>query len=635
MNFISFRTIRSKLLFSFLIFLFITTFVILSNIWFKNKEQELKKTSDVIAHVNQSLQTIQKLELVFLVDETINEYFYKTGSSEVLAQRKELVNQIKEELDFLKNNANLTSDTDEDIDFVIENFDQHEKVFAELVSLTQKRGFKNYGIEGDMRAYIHKIENSDFQFDLTQLLTIRRHEKDFIIRKQKEYIQKHSDAVALLEKNANNATLKQLLKEYKKAFIELATLEEKIGFDNGKGLKKELSNVMGMIEKSIAKLSENTYQIIERLSNQNNMIQFGIIFISILIIVILTFTISRNIGRPINKLSVSIHEIIKNDFSKDFTPITIDTKDEIGRLSQDVASMVKTVQDNIIKLKQKNIEVEEKQKAIMDSVVYAESMQKSMLSEQNFGNYFDKFFVIYRPKYEVAGDFYWMKRVKDKYFCAVMDCKGIGLSGAIMTMMTNTLLNQIVENEMIDNPASILEMLDREMKIILPQGFVKMGLICIEQNLLNDKYKKITYAGANIPLFYSNGLELVEVNPQHQVVGLRESKKKELFENQTFNLHDNEIMYFTTDGLIKQYLRKEKGKEDEIASGKKYFKDLIQRNIHRYTVDQESSFNQEIERLLGLSSGSQVDDITILAIKPRIKDDNQSKDKSKDLVLEY
>ncbi len=45
------------------------------------------------------------------------------------------------------------------------------------------------------------------------------------------------------------------------------------------------------------------------------------------------------------------------------------------------------------------------------------------------------FFIIYRPKDVVSGDFYWLSEVGNKTSLVAADCTGHGVPGAFMTLL--------------------------------------------------------------------------------------------------------------------------------------------------------------------------------------------------------
>lgn len=613
------RTIRLKLLFSFLLFLGLTVLVILTDAWFRNTEKKIFEGINSIKNIQLSFNTAKRLELTYFKDETINEQYYKTGKSDILDQRKKELSKIDQELDKLSYNSTIRSQRVSDIITSVKSQfkEKYDEIFKQLEQFIKERGFKDYGVEGRMRDLIHAIENSNGNFSKESLLMIRRHEKDFIIRKQKEYLTKLTNEVTSFRKSiAGQKGLIDLLDQYEKTFVKVVELEEKIGFDNNRGLKRDLYFVSDQIEKEIDELDEMTRIRVANLRYQNNAIQFAILALCIIIFVFLTVTISRDIGRPISKLSGSIRGVIDSKFSENVKAAEITSMDEIGDLSQSVNYMIKTVHNYINELRDKNKEIEKKQQALLESVMYAERIQKSLLLEQEISSCFEKYFVIYIPKYEVSGDFYWVKKIENKYFCAVLDCKGIGLSGAIMTMIVNTLLNQIILNDKIYHPSLILEALDREMRTAVPQGYMKICLCVIEDHQEKANFKKISFAGAGLPLYYSKGLELMTIEGSNKIIGQnRPQDRSGKFENQQFEAHESELIYLTTDGYVHQI------DPEDIETSFQTFRTLIRENIHHHIQAQEETLRKTLD--VYTKDKPQKDDITIVGIKLHLKEANK------------
>ena len=102
-------------------------------------------------------------------------------------------------------------------------FSHYEQLLKELIHLIQQKGFKNYGLEGKMREYVHSLE--DANLDLVKILTIRRNEKDFMLRKQKSYVKKWQEAVINLRNDLrNNTNLLDLLRKYEITFESYANV---------------------------------------------------------------------------------------------------------------------------------------------------------------------------------------------------------------------------------------------------------------------------------------------------------------------------------------------------------------------------------------------------------------------------
>ncbi|MCK4698981.1 MAG: response regulator, partial [Bacteroidales bacterium] len=105
---------------------------------------------------------------------------------------------------------------------------------------------------------------------------------------------------------------------------------------------------------------------------------------------------------------------------------------------------------------QRDLLVSQKQK-ITDSINYAQRIQSAVLPHQKYMNaVMPEYFVLYKPRDIVSGDFYWIKEVKNNLVVVVADCTGHGIPGAFMSMLGITLLNEQIRSSRIDKPGEIL-----------------------------------------------------------------------------------------------------------------------------------------------------------------------------------
>lgn len=115
---------------------------------------------------------------------------------------------------------------------------QHD--FNLLVELLGKRGFKDFGLEGSLREAIHTVENSGFEFDKVTMLMLRRHEKDFFLRKDLKYQQEFNKRFNILQQQiqlTSNAPLLLSLNNYKDAFNKVVQIEQQIGLSEDEGIR--------------------------------------------------------------------------------------------------------------------------------------------------------------------------------------------------------------------------------------------------------------------------------------------------------------------------------------------------------------------------------------------------------------
>ena len=611
-----FRTIRSKLLFAFFSFLLITAgFIVLADFWFDMQEQTIQKTLDDLNTINVNLQRVEKLEYAFFKDDIINEHFHETGLSQNLEDRKKYFNTIRITLKDLKTTSVIRSlEIGREIDQLIENFDLNNKTFQKLVELTRERGFKGYGLEGKMRKNIHDIEDAEYNYNRATMLMIRRHEKDFIIRKQKTYIGKLQNEVANLRQEVKNqAKLLSDLNDYEHNFIKLANIEERIGFSNQEGLKGELYDLGLRNNQKIEALNDAIDKTVSRVRTQNKAIQSLIILMGTFLVFILVFFVTKSLSKPISNLSTSIHQVIQDNFMSDIKFNLIQSNDELGTLSQDVNYMVETVKNNISEIQAQKARVEKKQTILMEGVSYAKRIQQAILPEYTLGQHFKKHFVVYRPLFDVSGDFYWFTELNGKKYVAVVDCTGKGVSGAFMSMIGNTLLNQVINEKKNEDLTLILETLNAEFRSALNQDQrmtddrMDVCLCSIEPHPIKEDYWNINFAGANRPLYYSQGWELNEIKGTERSIGGRMMNQNKTFDSAAFELKKGNFLYLSTDGFINQNNKEQK------KYGSSQLKEFLRRIVHLPVKQQEQRLNQELDHYM--EGASQRDDITLMLIK--------------------
>jgi serine phosphatase RsbU (regulator of sigma subunit) len=107
---------------------------------------------------------------------------------------------------------------------------------------------------------------------------------------------------------------------------------------------------------------------------------------------------------------------------------------------------------------QKDI-IEEQNKELKESISYAKRIQTAVIPSEEYISQIlnpDQYFVFYKPRDIVSGDFYWIADKKVKYIISVTDCTGHCVPGAFMSLIGDSLLNRIVNDYEIHSPDKIL-----------------------------------------------------------------------------------------------------------------------------------------------------------------------------------
>lgn len=198
--------------------------------------------------------------------------------------------------------------------------------------------------------------------------------------------------------------------------------------------------------------------------------------------------------------------------------------------------------------------LERQNKLITTSIYYAQNIQQAILpSREKLLNVLKGGFVIYRPKDIVSGDFYWMSKIKDRIIVAAVDCTGHGVPGAFMSMIGNTLLNQIVNEKKVTDPADILRLLDKSVYEDLNQqkSSNREGMdVCLCTIEYENGHSKVLYAGAKRGLYYLNEGEIKEQKGDRYSIGGWQANKEKVFCTKELILNKADRLYLSSDGFV-------------------------------------------------------------------------------------
>lgn len=214
-------------------------------------------------------------------------------------------------------------------------------------------------------------------------------------------------------------------------------------------------------------------------------------------------------------------------------------------------------------LEYQNSIISEKNKDISDSINYAKKIQDAILPGINdIKKVFPESFVLSIPKDVVSGDFYWFAQQDHLKLFVIADCTGHGVPGAFMSMIGNTLLNNIVNERKIYRPDLILNELRREIIKSLKQGEGSQSKDGMDISLfcLNTQNGILEIACANNPIWIlKNEGIFFEIKPDKQPIGYASENHKD-FTLQSVSLEKGEVIYQFTDGYADQF-GGEKGKK--------------------------------------------------------------------------
>ncbi|MEQ9441615.1 MAG: tetratricopeptide repeat protein [Cyclobacteriaceae bacterium] len=205
---------------------------------------------------------------------------------------------------------------------------------------------------------------------------------------------------------------------------------------------------------------------------------------------------------------------------------------------------------------EKSLLLEENSRDIKDSIEYARRIQLSLLPEKDkLKHLFPDSFVFHRPKDIVSGDFYWAYETKDVILIAVLDCTGHGVPGAFMTVLANSVLDQVVQESKVASPNNMLSLMDTRIREALRQSEdedTNTDGLDMAMCMINRHTLEVCYSGAQIPLHFTHQGELCKLEPSRYFIGGGRVKDK-YFTNQCKQLQRGDMLYLTSDGFQDQF----------------------------------------------------------------------------------
>ena len=254
----------------------------------------------------------------------------------------------------------------------------------------------------------------------------------------------------------------------------------------------------------------------------------------------------------------------------------------------------------------------QKNKEVTDSIEYAQRIQLSMIQgDEIIFESFNGAFIFYRPKDIVSGDFYWIRQKSPLIYMAAIDCTGHGVPGAFMTVMGNTLLNQILdqtEEEIM--PDKVLKLLDQKVKENLNQHGISLSAFeGMDLALVCFDLKSLTcyFSGAKMPLYYYHGKELDQIKGNRHSIGGNDFSEKN-FDLHKIKLKKGDQLYLSSDGYQDQF-----GGKDGKKFMKLHYRHLISRVAGMHFSEQKEELITKFDEWKG--HYQQTDDVLVIGIK--------------------
>jgi ligand-binding sensor domain-containing protein/serine phosphatase RsbU (regulator of sigma subunit) len=286
------------------------------------------------------------------------------------------------------------------------------------------------------------------------------------------------------------------------------------------------------------------------------------------------------------------------------------------RLKREKLKLELIVKARTAEIEKKRIEIELQKNLIQginndltDSIKYAERIQQTILPKTGvLSDYFASYFIYYKPRNIVSGDYYWMKEIEGLMYVAVVDCTGHGVPGAFMSLISSNILNEAA-NTAERSPSKMLEFLRKELNVRLSQNAtgqindgLDISLICY------DKEKQsIEYVNANRPLYIISNDELITLNSENVNIG-GYADFNSVIPTKTITVKSGDQLFLFTDGITDQF-----GGEKNKKYNPARLRQFLLMNNHLVFADLKNKLSDEISDWQ--QHYEQTDDILLIGLK--------------------
>ena len=365
----------------------------------------------------------------------------------------------------------------------------------------------------------------------------------------------------------------------------------------------------------VTALDTGTAQLLERRWLWTLIIALTLILGTLLLA--FAYATDRLILAPLNRLKASAQAMAGGDYR---SQLPTGRDDEIGALSQAFSRMASQVErytrglEDQVRERTRDLEaahakVATAHKQLGDSIQYASIIQRAILPDRQLERHLShRYGVLWKPRDTVGGDFYVFRASGSGYLLGVVDCAGHGVPGAMMTMLARALIDQAIAGHRADDPASLLGEIDRRGRELLPADHLPssiatnmdLGLVWVDPDR-----GRITFAGAKIDLYASDGETLTRLKANKRAIGHRRPGE---YANQTLAIATGTSYYLCSDGFLDQA-----GGSHGFGFGTPRFEALLKVQANRPLAEQMRAFEAALQAYRGKLP--QRDDITLLAFR--------------------
>lgn len=322
----------------------------LGMLWFNRRSADAQALESSIRKAYGFFLECRESEFEFRIHDLKTEEFFRTGSSRALLRYGRSRGALEASLAEIA--IRVPREGEARVAEIRRRVREYEETFLELKDKYFELGFKDWGLEGRWRDSIHGVQDafarkksSDL---MSRVLEVRRNEKDFLLRKEREYQLRLTRNVELLRKDIlagikpRKAALQLVvdLDDYQRVFDSYVRLLTEIGMSDDEGLHARISESIRPVETLVGDLLEDANRRMEAAARMLFLGGTGLLLALFALGVRVANATARKIVEPLERLKEAAIEVGKGNLQVEVESTGRGGVNEILVLSRAMGEMV-------------------------------------------------------------------------------------------------------------------------------------------------------------------------------------------------------------------------------------------------------------------------------------------------------
>jgi PAS domain S-box-containing protein len=388
------KTLRYRLLAWFLAFVLLTVALILpANLFYHAREKKIDQVAQQINNLYIEFLKDTKAVNDFLTTEPLNAEFFIRGESPYLTYHQDAENKISKNLDDLVKLKSLESyGINDSLGKLSLDLSQYNALFDSLVYLVYKRGYQNFGLEGELYDYGELLENT-YGPQKRLVYQLRKIENDYFFNNDISSVDSFKKLIPVINQTiagnkhlsfAVKTDLEALLDSYAQAFLRLVELDKLTGIRKNIARKALLNKKATQIESNFSRLIEKSIISQKALIRQLNIYYIFSLILIICISVIFSYISSKHIASRLEALTNYISVLSKNHPDQNHT---IDLHNSVSEIRQIYREFKNLLSQSKIWEKQRDKAVQNAEDTKQRYQELADMLPQSIFETNSVGNY--------------------------------------------------------------------------------------------------------------------------------------------------------------------------------------------------------------------------------------------------------